>query len=459
MLAVPVSVWVVVGSAATARAQEGEPDLRPPGTPIPPGMEGEVPEEMLRYGLPRRRVVRPPSGEEREEGQRRRPAGRRRRRRERPEGAPKGGDYEIYGDLAPDTPRFAVVGAKKPRYHVVRPGDTLWDIATMYFRDPWYWPKLWAMNPSITNPHWIYPGDRIQLSKKRAAPEKKGAPRPAPRKGPKAFGVMETKLHDKTGTITLRQTGFVEEKKVKRAGVIEGSFEEKILLATYDVIYIKMKKKHPLEVGKRYTIYEPVKAVYYPGKKRKIGRMVKICADVEIKSIKWGGPYKKKGVARGVILRAINPVERGYLVGDMKRRYKAVEPIENTNPKLRDLSGHVVAVLDDREVIGTRQLVFLDKGKADGVKVGHVFYVVVRGDGYRRIMERRRTAKPSEAHYPKERIASMVVVDVGPNHSAAVIRSAIRSAQIGNRVIIQYSGPKKRPEKQSRQAGDKPQKP
>ena len=50
-----------------------------------------------------------------------------------------------------------------PELHVVRRGDTLWDISWYYFSDPWQWPKVWSFNGQITNPHWIYPGDLVRL--------------------------------------------------------------------------------------------------------------------------------------------------------------------------------------------------------------------------------------------------------------------------------------------------------
>ena len=37
-------------------------------------------------------------------------------------------------------------------YTVVK-GDTLWDICDFYFRDPRQWPRIWALNPHVTNPH------------------------------------------------------------------------------------------------------------------------------------------------------------------------------------------------------------------------------------------------------------------------------------------------------------------
>src|SRR5439155_20460009 len=41
-----------------------------------------------------------------------------------------------------------------PDTHVVVKGDTLWDLSARYYRNAWGWPKLWALNPQITNPHW-----------------------------------------------------------------------------------------------------------------------------------------------------------------------------------------------------------------------------------------------------------------------------------------------------------------
>ncbi|MEK0430622.1 MAG: hypothetical protein RL139_426 [Gemmatimonadota bacterium] len=51
-----------------------------------------------------------------------------------------------------------------PRTHTVREGDTLWDIATLYLKDPFRWAEIHAKNKDkIHDPHWIYPGQVLDL--------------------------------------------------------------------------------------------------------------------------------------------------------------------------------------------------------------------------------------------------------------------------------------------------------
>lgn len=70
--------------------------------------------------------------------------------------------------------------------HAVRKGDTLWDIAKAYLKDPFRWPEVFRRNTDVVeNPHWIYPGEVIRIPGSEVRPEvlARVMTRPAPTAG------------------------------------------------------------------------------------------------------------------------------------------------------------------------------------------------------------------------------------------------------------------------------------
>ena len=66
----------------------------------------------------------------------------------------------------------AVSAAKDEVTHVVKKGDTLWDLAKEYLKDPFRWPDVFLRNTDIVeNPHWIYPGETIRIPSSEVKPE------------------------------------------------------------------------------------------------------------------------------------------------------------------------------------------------------------------------------------------------------------------------------------------------
>jgi len=56
--------------------------------------------------------------------------------------------------------------------HVVKRGDTLWDIAKAYLKDPFRWPEIFRRNTDVVeNPHWIYPRETIRIPASEVKPE------------------------------------------------------------------------------------------------------------------------------------------------------------------------------------------------------------------------------------------------------------------------------------------------
>jgi hypothetical protein len=50
-----------------------------------------------------------------------------------------------------------------PEHYTVQAGDTVWDIASLFLRDPWRWQELWVTHDHINEAHAIEPGDVLTI--------------------------------------------------------------------------------------------------------------------------------------------------------------------------------------------------------------------------------------------------------------------------------------------------------
>lgn len=295
-----------------------------------------------------------------------------------------------------------------PEYHRVVRGDTLWGLSSHYFANPWNWPRIWSYNPEITNPNWIYPGDRIRLLEQGRVVEQ-----------PRARGYQWARGH-RPGTIFMRSRGFIDNETLETTGTIVGSREEVELLAEHDEVYIEFPEDDYAHVGEEYTVFrvrddvEPA-----PGGRRDLGVLVEILGAARVVSYD-----EEENIARAVLTESINPIERGYRVGPIRRRYEIIPPVQNQV----DVEGSIITALAPIDVIGEGFIAFVDRGQEDGLVEGNRLFVRRRRDMWRESWDR----PDDRAGYPYEIIAELRVVEVRPRTATCLVTRSTTDIRAGD---------------------------
>ncbi len=272
-------------------------------------------------------------------------------------GGPGGGTSFRGGSNAAGV--FSGGAVRVPAFHVVRRGDTLFDITGYYYRNPWMWPKIWSYNPAIQNPHWIYPGDHVKLRNDGGDERATGT---------LGSGIINRRGVVPPNTIFLRDQGYVDDPRRDVWGQISGAPEDKMLLTDGDHIYVEIGKDHTPKKDQELTIFRPLRSVGG-------GAVVQILGTVRIDM--WD---EDKRIARGKIVESLDVIERGASVGPVGRRFDVVPPAKNRV----ELAARIVVSVQPRVFYGQNQVVFLDKGSDDGLVAGNRLFVLRRGDPWRR---------------------------------------------------------------------------
>ncbi len=345
-------------------------------------------------------------------------------------------------------------GVPPPDTYTVKPGDTLWDLSGRFLNNPWYWPKVWSYNPEITNPHWIYPGNVIRffpsgeeaptrvepMAQAPAAAPEEGAPE-APRElddltrgdigkqeqiadedtvavvGPYKVGYVSPK------TVRARHDSFVTKRELEESGLLAAAFEEKLMLSTSDRVYARFKTKPPVQKGETYVIYRADGPVTHPVTRELFGYRTTIIGAGKVVAV------GDRAVTL-IVSAAYEPIERGNLLGPWSD--KMLRPVA-PRPNPRRLDGYIIATQSAMvNEIGESHVVFIDKGRADGVEDGNSFAVLRSGDPY--------GTSPFKAardtSLPDESIGTLLVVDAKEHASTALVSRSLRELFVGDRIAM-----------------------
>jgi len=259
-----------------------------------------------------------------------------------------------------------------PDRHVVVKGDTLWDISSMFFKDPWKWPQIWGINrDAIKDPHWIYPGQVIVLDRKTGTLQiGKTAAEPVVKLSPQVR--VEPSSHQAIPSIPasdiepfLSRPLVIEKDQLAGAPRIVGTFESRVILGAGDIAYVK---DLPTDKGLDWQIYRPGKELVDPDTHEVLGYEAIYLGDAKVQQF--------GNVSTVKITNSVLEINKG------DRLVQAVPAQPNNyipRAPASEISARVISIYGGVEEAGQNTVVTINKGKRDGVENGYVLALYHKG--------------------------------------------------------------------------------
>jgi hypothetical protein len=315
-----------------------------------------------------------------------------------------------------------------PQQYVVQPGDTLWDIATGFLADPWFWPEIWHVNPQVENPHLIYPGDVLTLyfvggrpfvtvtggprvptlETERLSPQVRGTP----------LDLSEAFLPVETIASFLIRPRVISEEAYEQAPYILDSQDERLIFGAGDRVYVRGMEEP--QVGQRYSVFRRGDTLRDPESGDVLGYEAIHISEADV--TRTGDP------ATVVLTASVREAFRG----DRLLPLDAADADRSFVPHAPgfDADGQVISLFDALFQVGTNQVAVIDIGEQDGIEKGHVLAVHQAG---RTVVDRIGGGR-DRVTLPDERSGLLLVFRTFDKVSYGLVMDATRTIRLGDSV-------------------------
>ena len=303
--------------------------------------------------------------------------------------------------------------------YIIEKGDNLWDISDSKLEDTLLWPKLWNVNPEIENPDLIYPGTKIRIP----SPEELQHIPPMPLKKKKRM-VRKTepkhvfkqrKLKTQKYIISgdrFISSGWIADEFPGIGTIKHGAFGHEIA-GEGETVYLQLGEggnpgpyislRNAKTVPGMYLALRNAKTVRHPVTEELIGYQVQVTGILQATGMEGD-------LTKALITTSYDEISEGNAIIS----YTPVDPpLIQKNPRRPDISGYVISSHTTGDLSGEGDVIFLDKGETDGLKVGDVFSAM--------------------ATSPVERISGeLQVISLRPTTASAVLLGSTEEITIGS---------------------------
>jgi LysM repeat protein len=325
-------------------------------------------------------------------------------------------------------PTAQLIRPDAPMNYTVKRGDTLWDIAAVFLKDPWFWPEIWQINPQVENPHLIYPGDVLSLAygangDARVSISQYSGARLQPRLRSEDVEGPIAEIPFSAIAAFLTRPSILTREQAEAAPHILAFRDRHMIGGTGHEIYVK-DLNGALE--QRYTVVHVGAPIRDIGSNDIIAYQAAYVATAVVKA---QGEVSKAVLTEG----AREALAGDRLITEVGERSLAFRPHAPTSA----INGQIIGIADGADQIGSYQVVVLNRGANDGLAQGSVLAVDQQGEV---VLDRdagypwKKKAFPKEVQLPYERAGTLIVFKVYEQISYGLIIGARAPIRVADRV-------------------------
>jgi LysM repeat protein len=321
-----------------------------------------------------------------------------------------------------------------PESYVVKRGDTLWGIAKVFLRDPWFWPEIWQVNPQVHNPHLIYPGDTLRLVFIDGRPqivlqrglERGDGVRVEPRVRSEPIDSAITTIPYATVAAFMSKPTVLDRDQIKSAPYVLATRDLHVVMSEGDTVYARGFKS-PAELGSHYNVIRVGDPLIDPDDNRVLG----------YDGIFTGsGHVTRQGDPTTLIM---TESARESRAGDKLIPGGVDVPLDfiPSAPRVKT-NGRIIAVANGETIIGQYEVVVVNRGARDGLAPGNVLGVFDTGpvvaDTDKKGFFNLDTLGAKKVQLPSERTGTFMVFKTFDNISYGLIMEATNMIRPGDKI-------------------------
>jgi len=322
------------------------------------------------------------------------------------------------------TPSFVLAAEQdEPAIYVIKQGDTLWGLSDRFIKDPWYWPDMWSNNSQVTNPHFIYPGQKVRVFPDRLefVPKEQTAAAPVQKAAPSAAveGLQEVAAEK---TYTLYGTeGFLLEKGFKPFGMVIGTQHDRIVAGVDDIVYTDIGTDQNAGGGDKFSVYLKDASVSHPLNNEEMGNKMIPLGTLQLTDV-------ERDSSRAIITKSFKEISPGAYLLPYKESRRREIALKNSG---YDLKGYIIESYSGVSIIAAGDIVYIDLGSSQGAEVGNMLYIV------RDVTIDQRYVEGRIDKLPQELLGALVILETGKKTATALVVKSIDTIYKGDRIVSQ----------------------